>query len=258
MPYVQGLYPIVWKLNLAKNIFDFTIKSRDIARIAHPGQFVQIRVPNMLLRRPISLADINLDKDYIRIVFEVKGEGTKYLSQYKEWENIDVLGPLGRGFTMLPPNKKVYLVGGGIGMPPLVPLAAYYGGNATVISGFRNAKSMILDEEFKRYYNECILCTDDGTAGIKGFTTDVLHQRLKQGERPDMIYACGPRPMLKRVAELADEFGIECEISMEERMACGVGACLGCACKTRGHDGTSGYAHVCKDGPVFNSKEVIF
>lgn len=236
MPYVEGVYPIVFKLNLSKNIFDFTIRSREISHIAHPGQFVQIRIPNMPLRRPISLADINVDKDYIRIVFEVKGAGTKFLSQYKEWDNIDILGPLGRGFTMLPLNKKVYLIGGGIGMPPLLPLAGYYGGNATVISGFRNAKSVILDDEFKNFFNNYILCTDDGSAGVKGYVTDVLKQKLKSGERPDMIYACGPRPMLQKVAELANEYNIECEISMEERMACGIGACLGCACKTREHD----------------------
>ncbi|MBC8559370.1 dihydroorotate dehydrogenase electron transfer subunit [Fumia xinanensis] len=258
MPYVQGIYPILFKENLSKNVFDFTIKSKEIASLAQPGQFVQIRVPYMPLRRPISLADINLDKDYIRIVFEIKGQGTGYLAQFKAWDNLDILGPLGRGFTMLPPNKRVYLIGGGIGTPPLVPLAGYYGGNATVITGFRNAKAVILDDEFKKFFNEHILCTDDGSMGIKGFVTDVLYQRLKGGDRPDMIYACGPKPMLQRVAQLAAEFDIECEISMEERMACGIGACLGCACKTHEHDGTSSYAHVCKDGPVFNSKEVIF
>ena len=148
MPYVQGIYPILFKENLSKNVFDFTIKSKEIASLAQPGQFVQIRVPYMPLRRPISLADINLDKDYIRIVFEIKGQGTGYLAQFKAWDNLDILGPLGRGFTMLPPNKRVYLIGGGIGTPPLVPLAGYYGGNATVITGFRNAKAVILDDEF--------------------------------------------------------------------------------------------------------------
>lgn len=258
MSYIQGSYPIVLKKNLSQNIFDFSIKSKEIAGIACPGQFVQVRIPNMPLRRPISLANINADKDLIRIIFEIKGEGTKILAQYREGDNIDILGPLGKGFTILPPDKKVYLIGGGIGVPPLLPLAGYYGGNATVITGFRNAKAVILDDDFQKCFNEHIICTDNGSMGVKGFVTDVLSERLESGERPDMIYACGPKPMLQKVAQLANDFSIECEISMEERMACGVGACLGCSCKTKDHDGSSSYAHVCKDGPVFNSKEVIF
>ena len=149
------------------------------------------------------------------------------------------------------------MIGGGIGVPPLLQTAAQYGENATAIIGFRNAAAVILKEDFEKNGNHVILCTDDGTAGRHGFVTAALEELLEK-ETPDLICACGPMPMLRIVAGIAEKKGIECEISLEERMACGVGACLGCACKTRKSDGTEGYSHVCKNGPVFNSKEVVF
>ena len=149
------------------------------------------------------------------------------------------------------------VIGGGIGVPPLLQTAAQYGENATAIIGFRNAAAVILKEDFEKNGNRVILCTDDGTAGRHGFVTAALEELLEK-ETPDLICACGPMPMLRIVAGIAEKKGIECEISLEERMACGVGACLGCACKTRKEDGTEGYSHVCKNGPVFNSKEVVF
>lgn len=250
MLYTQGIYPVISKKQITETIYDFTISAKEIADIAKPGQFVQVKVDGFMLRRPISLAGI--ENGNIRLIFEVKGEGTASLANIKEGDSLDILGPLGHGFTMLPKYKKVILIGGGIGTPPMVPLAKYYD-NAKAIIGFRSAENVILKEEFK----DVTVCTNDGSEGVKGFVTDALINILEI-EKPDMIYACGPNVMLEGIAKIANEKNIECEVSLEERMACGVGACLGCACKTKSHDGTSSHAHVCKDGPVFNSKEVIF
>ena len=257
MAYIQSVYPIVRKKNLAKNVYDFTISCPPIAAEAVPGQFVHVKAAGFQLRRPISICGIDKEKGTIRIVFEIRGEGTEKIAKLNEGELIDILGPLGHGYTILPEGKKVVVIGGGIGVPPLLQTAAQYGENATAIIGFRNAAAVILKEDFEKNGNHVILCTDDGTAGRHGFVTAALEELLEK-ETPDLICACGPMPMLRIVAGIAEKKGIECEISLEERMACGVGACLGCACKTRKSDGTEGYSHVCKNGPVFNSKEVVF
>jgi dihydroorotate dehydrogenase electron transfer subunit len=256
MAYTQGLYPIISKKNLAKNVFDFTISCPEIAAEAVPGQFVHIKAKGFQLRRPISICGIDKEKGTLRIVFEIRGSGTDQIAQLNPGDQIDLLAPLGNGYTLLEPGKKVVVIGGGIGVPPLLQTAAHYGKNATAILGFRSASAVILKEDFEKAGAKVILCTDDGTAGIHGFVTSALDELLKT-EKPDLICACGPMPMLKIVAGMAEEQGIDCEISLEERMACGVGACLGCACKTK-KNGVEGYSHVCKNGPVFNSKEVVF
>ncbi len=256
MAYIQNVYPIIRKKNLAKNVYDFTIACPQIASEAQPGQFVHVKTAGFQLRRPISICGIDKEKGTIRIVFEIRGAGTEKLSSLNEGELIDILGPLGHGYTMLSDEKKVVVIGGGIGVPPLLGTAKVYGKNATAIIGFRNAAAVILKEDFEKNGNHVILCTDDGSAGRHGFVTAALEELL-EAQTPDLICACGPMPMLKIVSGIAAEKGIECEISLEERMACGVGACLGCACKTK-KDGVEGYAHVCKNGPVFNSKEVVF
>lgn len=138
----------------------------------------------------------------------------------------------------------------------MLPLAKIYGERTTVISGFRSAEAVILQRDFKAAGAETILCTDDGSTGRKCLVTEPLAELLKEGNA-DAIYACGPAPMLKRISEIAENSGVFCEVSLEERMGCGIGACLVCACKTR-KDGEEHFAHVCKNGPVFNSKEVIW
>ncbi|MGN0643150.1 MAG: dihydroorotate dehydrogenase electron transfer subunit [Huintestinicola sp.] len=257
MKYKQGMYPIIKKTALAKEIYDMTIYCPEIAAVAKCGQFVNIKAEGFMLRRPISICGIDTEKGTLRIVFEVRGKGTKELSQMSEGDMIDIVAPLGgRGFTLLENDKKAVIIGGGIGNPPMLPLAEHYGRNAVVISGFRNASAVILQEDLKASGAETILCTDDGTAGRKGFVTDALAEILAS-EKPDIIYACGPSVMLKRIVEAARSAGVKCEVSLEERMGCGVGACLVCACRTI-RDGEEYYAHVCKDGPVFDSEEVIF
>ncbi len=256
MKYTQGKYQIAGKSALAKDIYSIEITCPEIAEIAQPGQFVHILPAGFTLRRPISICDINREKGTLRIVFIVKGDGTKEIAKLNEGDLIDMLAPLGHGFTVNDSFKKVVLIGGGIGTPPMLPLAKYYGEKAVVISGFRSAEAVILQNDFKQTGAETILCTDDGSMGIKGFVTEPLKELLEKGGI-DAVYTCGPTPMLKNIAVIANEKNVYCEVSLEERMGCGIGACLVCACKTK-KDGEEHFAHVCKNGPVFNSKEVIW
>lgn len=253
--YTQGLYEIIKKEQTAEDTFDLTISCKDLSDLAKAGQFVHISVPGFFLRRPISICDIDKEQGTIRIVFQIKGKGTDALSKFEIGEKLDLLGPLGNGFKLFDSAKKVIVVGGGIGTPPMLAVAKHYGENATAISGFRTKDLVILQEDFKAQSNKTILCTDDGTAGEKGFVTDALSKCIEQ-EKPDFIYACGPIVMLKAISEIAKNNGIHSQISLEERMACGVGACLGCAVKMKVL-GNEFYGHVCKNGPVFYSEEVI-
>ena len=257
MKYTQGLYPIISKKSIAAEIYDMTILCPDVADAAQCGQFVNIKADGFMLRRPISICGIDKEKGTLRIIFEVRGKGTKALSQLSEGQMIDIVAPLGgRGFTLLDKSKKAVIIGGGIGNPPMLPIAEHYGENSVVISGFRNAAAVILQNDFSKTGAETILCTDDGSAGRKGFVTDALNNVLST-EKPDIIYACGPSVMLKKIIATAKEYGVRCEVSLEERMGCGVGGCLVCVCRTI-RDGDEYYAHVCKDGPVFNAEEVLF
>lgn len=254
--YKQGKYPIVSKKTLAKGIFDIEIYCPHIAQAAKAGQFAQVAAEGFFLRRPISICDIDKTKGTIRLVFEVRGKGTDKLSELNKGDLIDIISPLGNGFKTLEKGKKCVCIGGGIGTPPMLGIAKEYGENATVISGFRNMAAVILQKDFKSCGANTILCTDDGSAGKKGFVTDALAEVLET-EKPDIIYACGPMIMLKNITKMAADSGIYCQVSLEQRMACGVGACLVCACRTV-KDGQEFNSHVCKDGPVFDSEEVIF
>ncbi|MBR6623153.1 MAG: dihydroorotate dehydrogenase electron transfer subunit [Ruminococcus sp.] len=256
MKYTQGKYIIAEKSAIARNIYSFTISCPEIAQIAVPGQFVHIRIGSFTLRRPISICGIDPIKGTLRIVFEIRGEGTSAIADLNKGDVIDMLAPLGHGFTVNPDFKKVILIGGGIGTPPMLPLAKAYGEKAVAISGFRNASAVILQEDFAAAGAETILCTDDGSAGIHGFVTQPLEELVRNGG-VDAVFACGPTPMLKRITEICKENSVYCEISLEERMACGIGACLGCACKTKRND-EEYFAHVCKDGPVFKAEEVLW
>ncbi len=256
MKYTQGQYIIASKHAIANDIYSFEIKCPEIAGIAAPGQFVHIRTGNLTLRRPISICGIDKEKGTIRIVFEIRGEGTSRIAMLNEGNLIDMLAPLGHGFTVDLNFQKVVLIGGGIGTPPMLPLAQIYGKKAVAVSGFRNSAAAILQDDFKLAGAQTVLCTDDGSAGIHGFVTKPFAELAEQGNI-DAVYACGPMPMLKEIAQICKEKGIYCEISLEERMACGIGACLGCACRTVRND-EEYFAHVCKDGPVFKAEEVLW
>ncbi len=228
---------------LSPGIFDFTVSCPELAALAAPGQFAQILVPGHTLRRPISICSIG--RETLRFVFQVRGEGTEKLSRYRPGDDIDILAPLGKGFP-IDPNKRTLLVGGGIGVPPLLGVAEALGGNAVAVLGFRNRDLVILEEDFKNTGAKVLIATDDGSYGHKGLVTD-----LAAGEDFQVLMACGPGPMLRGAGALAGERGVPGYLSLEQRMACGVGACLGCAVALTDGEGREYFGHVCKDGPVF-------
>lgn len=219
-----------------------------------PGQFVHIKCGDgLLLRRPISVCSCREDDpdDRLTIVFQVRGEGTAWLADRDQGDTLDVLGLLGNGFRMEREGRYL-LVGGGIGVPPMLGCAQYTGGKSTAILGFRSKEKAILTGIFQDECARLLIATDDGSLGCHGFVDALVRQELEEDRAYDAVLACGPRPMLRSVAKAAGQFGVPCQVSMEERMGCGIGACLVCACDMR--DGTR--RHVCKDGPVFDAGEV--
>ncbi len=255
MSKIQGDFKLIEKRQLSKNCFDFIIFCSALAKNSQAGQFVHILCGEKTLRRPISICETDSNNGIIRIVFDVRGEGTLWLSKREEGDILNILGPLGNGFPLFE-NKKALFVGGGIGVPPLLECAKHYSSESAAILGFRNKDCAILLDEFNNYCGRVFVTTDDGTLGSKGFVSDALKDLLSR-ESFDVICSCGPTPMLKAVSEVARQHSVECFVSLEERMGCGIGACLVCACKTK-KDGKEGYSHVCKNGPVFNAEEVVW
>jgi dihydroorotate dehydrogenase electron transfer subunit len=252
MKYDVMLCKVTDKKQLTADVFDITVSAGDIALNAKPGQFAHIYIPGKTLRRPISICEINRKEQTLRFVFQIRGEGTQMLAETKRGDVLNILAPLGNGFDLGDTNRKAVFVGGGIGVPPLLEAAKAFGNNAVAVTGFRNKSSIILKEDFESNGIKVIIATDDGSYGHHGVVTDCLEDLDF-----DVIFACGPTPMLKSVCNYAEKRGAECQISLEERMACGIGACLGCACKLR-KDGREYYGHVCKDGPVFDYKSVVW
>lgn len=245
---------IVKNTEIAADIFDMTVAAPEIAKNAGAGQFVEIYLDNgeNLLPRPISICET--DGDTIRLVYRIAGKGTRLLSERPVGSDLRILGLLGNGFSIDRGLNNHVLVGGGIGIPPLLELAkALKGeGEVKVFLGFRD--NLFLVDDFLRTGASVQLATDDGSAGFKG---NVVEMIKKTNPDIDCIYSCGPKVMLKGLSELARLKNIPCQVSMEERMACGVGACVGCAVKIRDGEGWN-YKKVCKDGPVFNSDEVVW
>ncbi len=252
--------PILEKCVVAENtklgegLYLMVMEAPMIAEKAGCGQFLHISCgAGTLLRRPISIC--TWVGGFIRIVFQTKGEGTKWLSERRAGDVLDVLGPLGHGFDVAALGEKPVLVGGGIGVPPMLACAQKakgYGADAKAILGFRSKDAVIIEDDFREAC-ETFVTTDDGSYARKGFVTDILCGQLAGCTG---IAACGPRIMLKSVAAIAKEAQIPCQVSMEERMGCGIGACLVCACALKDGNGQKHYGHVCKDGPVFNAEEV--
>lgn len=257
MPYFCDKYPILEREEIAKDIYSYVIGCPEAAKAAKAGQFVHIRAEGYTLRRPISICETDNEKGTVRIVFEVRGGGTDKISQLNVGDKMDIILPLGNGFTIkdVPDNKNVVVVGGGIGVPPMCGVAAHFK-KVKAIIGFRSRDKVILEEDLKRIGADVTVCTDDGSCGYNGVVTAPLEEELQKGNTA-VVYACGPTPMLKAVVNTAKKYNIPCEISLEERMACGVGACVGCACKIN-RGGESLVLRVCKDGPVFKGEEVVF
>ena len=242
------------------NYFHCVFNAPQIAKEARPGQFVNIRVSaalDPLLRRPISIHAASGPK--IEILYKVVGKSTQILSEKKPGDYLDILGPSGNGFEYEEPgakNQKPILVGGGMGVAPLMFLAkAFKGNKPLVLIGAKAKDHIYCENEFKKLGCEVKISTDDGSKGFNGKVTDLLKKvlPLAMSNKPLVIYACGPRPMLKEIARISKEKGIPAQISLEEHMACGIGACLGCVADT-----IDGYKRVCKDGPVFDAGKIIF
>lgn len=252
---VEQLCTIVEAVRLNPYAYSFTLAVGDMVRSQGlaAGQFLHIKCGHSrLLRRPISVCQCAAgEEDTARVVFEVRGEGTQWLSRRQAGDRLSVLGPLGRTFTVTPQDRPL-LVGGGIGVPPLLGQGERAAGQAAAVLGFRDAGHAMLLEEFQKSCQGVYLCSDDGSLGRHGFVDAQVADLLAKENDFTVILACGPKPMLRRIAQLAAEHGVPCQVSLEERMACGVGACLGCA--VRMADGTM--KHVCKDGPVFDAREV--
>lgn len=254
MSYFCGKYPVIEKKTLAKEIYSFTVKCPEAADAASVGQFANITAEGFTLRRPISICEIDKQQGTLRFVFEVRGKGTAQIARVNTGELLDILAPLGNGFRLPKTSGRVVVVGGGIGVPPLLGIAKQLGGRCTAVLGFRNYEKIILTDEFEKFGSEVIVCTDDGSVGRHGTVTAPLEETLAKGG-VDLVCACGPAPMIKATAELCEKLGVPCQVSLEQRMGCGVGACVVCSCMTV-RDGREHYSRVCKDGPVFNSKEV--
>ncbi len=249
-PFDSQLCKIVSAKALTAGIFDFRVSAPHLAELASPGQFAQILVPGHTLRRPISICGIDKARGQLRFVFQVRGQGTRELAAFRAGDSLEILAPLGKGFP-LDTSKKTLLMGGGIGVPPLLGAAAVLGEQAVAVLGFRSQGAVILEEDFRRTGARVLVATDDGSYGFQGLVTD-----LAAGESFQVLMACGPGPMLKGAKALAQAKGAEGYLSLEQRMACGVGACLGCAVALLDEDGQEYYGHVCKDGPVFPMERV--
>lgn len=240
---------------IAKDIYSLWLKTDKIAAQARPGQFVSVYCNDggHLLPRPISLCEINQEKGTLRLVYRVVGKGTEMFAALKAGDSVEVLGPLGNGFPMEEAEgKRVFLIGGGIGVPPMLETAKQLKGEPVLVMGYRD--ELFLTDEMKKA-GELVIATEDGSAGTKGNVLDAIREN---DLKADMIFACGPKPMLRALKAYGLENNIPFYVSMEERMACGVGACLGCVCQSTEVDDHSQVKNkrVCKDGPVFLSTEV--
>ncbi len=250
MHYYSGSYKIIKNIPIADGIYDIMINAPDIAQKALPGQFINISTPPQFLPRPISICEVDKESGVVRFIFEVRGAGTKILSNFPENETLDIIGPLGNGYTPNLSAKHPILVGGGIGIFPLLELAKSFNGKADVILGFRSADKIVLQHDFENICKNVFIMTDDGSAGRAGLVTELLQEQI---DDDSSVYCCGPTVMQKAISKICIDANIPCQVSLEERMACGVGACLCCACGIESN-GKSEYKHVCKDGPVFDAR----
>ncbi|NLD61405.1 dihydroorotate dehydrogenase electron transfer subunit [Candidatus Sumerlaeota bacterium] len=227
-----------------------------IANTAQAGQFLHIRVTQTtvpLLRRPISILGADPSSGIVRILFKAVGEGTKLLLSKREGDLVDIAGPLGTPFTLLPDRAPI-MIAGGYGISPVLFLARNSSAHTTLIYGARTQSDILLLEENEQVFGQCIFTTNDGTLGETGMVDAPLRRLISQDSERYAIYACGPTPMLRVIAKIAEDNKVPCFVSMESHMACGVGVCGGCIVRTK--DGA--LRTVCKDGPVFDAKIIDF
>lgn len=245
--YKKGIYKVIANTPLTREVYRMVLEG-DTQWIKRPGQFVNIELEGLYLRRPISICD--WDDKTITIIYKVVGKGTEQMSRMQAGVELDVLTGLGNGFNPDVENHKPLLVGGGVGVPPLYHLAKMLiadGRKVSVVLGFNTASEVFYADEFKALGADVYVSTADGSMGVKGFVTDAIREAAIDF---DYFYSCGPLPMLKALCGCTDVKG---ELSFEERMGCGFGACMGCSCKT-----LTGNKRICKEGPVMRREEIIW
>ena len=240
----QSLFSIVSNTPLTDNVYKM-ILSGDTSAITAPGQFVNIQLSGKFLRRPISVCDY--DGETLTIIYKVVGKGTEQMAAMAPGETLDILTGLGNGYNLAPAGDRPVLLGGGVGVPPLYHLAKRLlamGKEVTVVLGFNTASEIFYEQEFQALGCKVFVTTVDGSYGKKGFVTDALPEHYTY------FYTCGPEPMLKAVYRATNTSG---QMSFEQRMGCGFGACMGCSCKT-----LTGSKRICKEGPVMRKEEILW
>ena len=241
----QGIFEITKNITLTDNVKLMVLKG-DTSDITAPGQFINIKLGGKYLRRPISVCDCN--DNTVTIIYKIVGSGTEQMGKMSIGENLDVLTGLGNGYDTTVSGDKPLLLGGGVGVPPLYMLAKKLIANekkVSVVLGFNTKNEIFYEQEFKDLGCDVTICTADGSYGVKGFVTNVMNDIDYS-----YFYTCGPEPMLKAIYKTANTSG---QLSFEERMGCGFGACMGCSCKT-----ITGYKRICKDGPVMQKEEILW
>ena len=243
----QSIFNIIENTRLTDNVMRMVLDG-DVSEITNPGQFINIQLDGLFLRRPISVCDVSHETHTVTIIYKVVGKGTEQMAQMLPGEKLDILTGLGNGYDMRLAGDKPLLIGGGVGVPPMYLLAKELialGKDVTVILGFNTKDEIFYESEFKSLGAEVFVTTVDGSYGTKGFVTDVL-------DKIDYsyFYTCGPEPMLKAIYSTSKTSG---QFSFEERMGCGFGACMGCSCKT-----VTGNKRICKDGPVLAKEDILW
>lgn len=264
MPKMQLKTKLVKVEQLKEDIFKFSVEAKEIVDIAKPGQFIEIRVTDQVepfLRRPISIYNMNKEQGILEFIFQIKGKGTEILAKKQVGDLVDIIGPLGFGVFDTSKYQNLAIIGGGIGVFPLYELAKQAKSNNKKVNtylGFRNIDYVVLEKEFEKISDEFCLATDDGSYGKNGFAINFLKEDIEKG-KIDSIYACGPLPMLRAVKALAIEKNIPCQVSLEEKMGCGIGVCVGCSVRLASSSKENPeYVGVCKAGPVFDATYVEF
>lgn len=259
MPIVEKAQ-IISNNQVSSNLYEMELKAPQTVPLCKPGQFLHVRVSSQndpLLRRPLSLYDVDCQVGTITLLYKVVGKGTEILAGTPAGEYLDIMGPLGRSFSYPQAGQTAVLVGGGVGIAPLLFLARELlgqGYQTRVLYGTQNSRDLVAVDRFRQLGAEIWPATMDGEIGYRGLVTDLLQEQLSGGSCADYLYTCGPEPMMAQVAALAREHGMKGQVSLEESMACGVGACLGCARQLK--SGDHSYVKVCKDGPVFDFHEI--
>ena len=247
----QGIYNIRENRKLTPTTWLMKLEG-DISSVTAPGQFIDIKLEGHFLRRPISICDA--DDGCITIIYKVLGHGTEEMTHFPAGKTLDVLTGLGNGYDLSDAGDRPLLIGGGVGIPPLYLAARCMEHRPVVILGFNSEEEIYYVDEFEKTGARVVVATADGSRGIRGFVTDAFNKLTEEGESFTHFYTCGPEPMLKAVYDsVYVKGGVNGQMSFEERMGCGFGACMGCSIKTK-----NGNKRICKDGPVLRTEEILW